>query len=156
MHKSCVRNQVRYFGHTYRYIDDVLSLNNTTFGDYLDSIYPSELEIKDTTDEHNFANYLDIRLEFDVNTRLFTKVYDKRDDLNFPFLCGNIPNSTAYGIFVSQLIRYAKANTFYDYFKFRCMDLVLARQGFKLSFKKCYGRHTTLHFLECLVIYFMS
>ena len=38
------------FNSTFRYIDDVLSLNNSKFGDYVDRIYPIELEIKDTTD----------------------------------------------------------------------------------------------------------
>ena len=41
-----------------------------------------------------------------------------RDDfsfpiVNFPFLCGNIPASPAYGVFVSQLIRYARACSLY-------------------------------------------
>jgi hypothetical protein len=36
---------------TFRYIDDVLSLNNSRFGDFVDRIYPIELEIKDTTEE---------------------------------------------------------------------------------------------------------
>ena len=38
------------FNFTFSYIDDVLSLNNTKFGDYVERIYPIELEIKDTTD----------------------------------------------------------------------------------------------------------
>ena len=40
------------FNSTFRYIlvDDVLSLNNSKFGDYVERIYPIELEIKDTTD----------------------------------------------------------------------------------------------------------
>jgi hypothetical protein len=34
----------------FRYIDDVLSLNNSRFGDFVDHIYPIEYAIKDTTD----------------------------------------------------------------------------------------------------------
>ena len=41
---------VRSFNFMFRYIDDVLSLNNTRFCDFVDRIYPIELEIKDTTD----------------------------------------------------------------------------------------------------------
>ena len=40
----------RSFNFTFRYMDDVLSLNNSRFGDFVDRIYPIELEIKDTTD----------------------------------------------------------------------------------------------------------
>ena len=37
------------FNSTLRYIDDVLSINNDQFHLYVDSIYPDELEIRDTT-----------------------------------------------------------------------------------------------------------
>ena len=40
----------RCFNFTFRYIDDVLSLNNSRFGDFVDRIYSIEFEIKDTTD----------------------------------------------------------------------------------------------------------
>ena len=40
----------RSFNFTFRYIDNVLSLNNSRFGEFVDRIYPIELEIKDTTD----------------------------------------------------------------------------------------------------------
>jgi hypothetical protein len=40
----------RSFNFTFRYKDDVLSLNNSTFCDFVDCNYPIELEIKDTTD----------------------------------------------------------------------------------------------------------
>ena len=62
----------------FRYIDDVLSLSNSRFGDLSDRIYPIELEIKDTTDTD-----LDIHLKIDSEGRLRTTLYDKRDDFNF-------------------------------------------------------------------------
>lgn len=43
------------FDSTFGYIDDVLSIKNCFFHTYVDSRYPSELEIKDTTD----VSYLD-------------------------------------------------------------------------------------------------
>jgi hypothetical protein len=46
-----------------------------------------------------------------------TKIYDKRDFnfkiINFPNMCSNIPASPAYGIYISQLIRYARASSNY-------------------------------------------
>jgi hypothetical protein len=85
----------------YRYVDDVLPLNNSRFGDYLHLIYPNELEVKDTTD-----------LEIDNAGRLIIKLYDKRDDFTFPtvnflFISINIPASPTYGVYISQLIRYS-------------------------------------------------
>ena len=47
----------RSFNFTFRYIDAVLSLNNSRFGDFVDRIYPIELEIKDTTDIDKSASY---------------------------------------------------------------------------------------------------
>ena len=39
----------RYSNFTFRYTDDVFSLNNYKFDDFVDRIYPIEHEIKDTT-----------------------------------------------------------------------------------------------------------
>ena len=74
-------------------------MNSPKFNDYMDVIYPKELEIKDTTDSPKWANYLD-HLEFDEDGTLFTRLHDKRDDfdfpiVNFPFLGSNIPESPA-------------------------------------------------------------
>ena len=44
--KKNEKKLVRSFNFTFRYIDDVLSLNNSRFGDFVDRIYPIELEIK--------------------------------------------------------------------------------------------------------------
>jgi hypothetical protein len=56
----------------FRYIDDVLSLNNSRFGDFVDCIYPIELEITDITDTDRSASYLDQHLEIDSKERNFT------------------------------------------------------------------------------------
>jgi hypothetical protein len=53
-------------------------------------------------------------LELYDSGQLGTKIYDKRDDfnfkiINFPNMCSNIPASPAYGVYISQLIRYVKA-----------------------------------------------
>ena len=58
---------VRTFDLMSRYIDDVLSLNTSTFGDFIDHIYQIEqLEIKDTLDTDMSASYLDTHLEIKV------------------------------------------------------------------------------------------
>jgi hypothetical protein len=47
------------FNLTYRYIDEVLSINNSRFAEFLPLIYPSELEVKETTDTISSASFLD-------------------------------------------------------------------------------------------------
>ena len=120
-------------------------------------IYPSELEIKDTTECSTFASYLDVLLKLDTNGKITTQLYDKRDDfnfsiVNFPYLCKNIPASPAYGVYISQLIRYARACSTYK-FPVRGNLLTdtgtLMSQGFQLSrlqaaVRKCYGRYNDL------------
>jgi hypothetical protein len=105
----------RSFNFTFRYVDDVLSLNNSRFGDFVDRIYPIALEIKDTTDTDRSASYLDLHLEIDSEGRLRTKLYDKRDDFNFPIVnfpkCSNIAAAPVYGVYIFQMIRNARACT---------------------------------------------
>ena len=62
---------------TFRYIDDVLSLNNYKFGDFADRSYHIELEIKDTTYTTRPSSYLDLHSEIDSEGRLRTyHLYD--------------------------------------------------------------------------------
>ena len=84
--KKNEKNLARSFNFTFRYIDDVLSLNNSKFSEFVDRIYPNELDIKDTTDTAKSASYLDLHLEIDSDGRLKTRLYDKRDDFNFPII----------------------------------------------------------------------
>ena len=95
-------------------LHNVLSLHNSRFGDFVDRIYPIQLEIKDTTDTDRSASYLNLHIEIDSDGRLRTKLYDERDDFNFPivnfsFISSNIPAVPAYEVYISQLIRYSRA-----------------------------------------------
>ena len=154
--KKNEKKLARSFNFTFRYIDDVLSLSNSRFDDFVDRIYPIEFEIKDTTDTDRSTSYLDLHLEIDSEGRLRMKLYDKRDDfnfpiVNFPFICSNISAASAYGVYISQLIRYSRACGSYQDFLDR--ELLLTRkllnQGFllvklKSSLRKLYGRHHDL------------
>jgi hypothetical protein len=97
------------------------------------------------------ASYLDLHLEIDSEGRLRTKLYDKRDDFNFPIICRNIPTAPAYGVYISQLIRYSRTGGSYQDFLDRGLLLTrkLLNQGFSLvklksSLRKFYGRHHDL------------
>ena len=64
--------------------------------------------------------------------------YDKRDDFNFKIInfknmSSNIPASPAYGVYISQLIRYARASSHYSDFLKRHLHLRnrLLDQGYK-------------------------
>ena len=101
------QNQLaRSFSFAFRYIDDDLLLNNSRFGDFVDRIYPIELDIKYTTDTDRSASYLGLHLEVDSEGWIRTKLYDKIyyfnfPIVNFPFIRSNIPAEPAYGVYIS-------------------------------------------------------
>ena len=67
-----------------------------------------------------------------------SKIYDKRDDfdfdiVNFPFLDGDVPRSTSYGVYISQLIRFARVSSHVADFNARNKSLTakLLSQGYR-------------------------
>ena len=53
-----------------------------------------------------------------------TKIYDKQDDfdfdiVNFPFRDCDVSRSTSYGVYISQLIRFARVSSHVDDFNTR-------------------------------------
>jgi hypothetical protein len=86
------------------------------------SIPPKETNIASS------ASFLDLYLEFDDSVQISTKIYDKQDDfnfkiINFPNMCSNIPVSPAYGVYILQLIRYARASS--NYSEFANLELLI-------------------------------
>jgi hypothetical protein len=148
----------RSFNFNFRYIDDVLSLINSRFDNFVDCIYHIELEIKDTTYTDRSDSYLDLHLGIDSKGWLRAKLYDRRDDfnfpiVNFPFICSNIPAAPAYGVYISQLIRYSRDGGSDQDFLDRGLLLTrkLLNQGFllvklKSSLRKLYGCHQDLDY----------
>ena len=61
-------------------MDDVLSISNPDFENYLGQMYPAELEIKDTTESNASASYLSLLLSIGRYGQLRTSLNDKRDD----------------------------------------------------------------------------
>ena len=71
----------------------------------------SELQLNKANTSDTETPFLDLHLSIS-NGFVSSKIYDKRDDfdfyiLNFPFLDGDVPRSTSYGVYISQLIRFA-------------------------------------------------
>ena len=62
--------------------------------------------------------------------------------MNFPFLDGDVPRSASYGVYISQLIRFARVfNT-----RNKVLTDILLRQGYRYhklrkAFSKFYRRH---------------
>ena len=90
---------------TFVYIDDILSINDPHFTNWIPLIYPQTIEIKETTETASFSSFLDIYLTFDTNGELSYCDYDKRNFnfaiVNFPRLDSNIPTAPANGVYIS-------------------------------------------------------
>ena len=103
------------FNTTSRYLDDILNINNVYVDNMISQIYPSELQLNKANTSDTEDAFLDLHLSIS-NDIVSTKIYDKRDDfdfeiVNFPFLDGDVPCSTSYGVYISQLIRFARASS---------------------------------------------
>ena len=112
MIRSGDRRLARSFNLCYRYIDDLIVFSNKKLLDYLKEIYPSQLTVEKANKSDHLADYLDLTFIIDSGGKLSARLYDKRRDfyfhiVNFPPLSSNISSGPSYGVYISQLIRYA-------------------------------------------------
>ena len=103
----------------------------------VDRIYPTELQLNRANSSDTEAPFFDLHLCISNGT-VSTKIYDKRDDfdfdiVNFPFLDGDFPWRTSYRVYISQLIRFARASSNLNDFNYRNKALTakLLRQGYR-------------------------
>ena len=70
------------FNDTVRYIDDLLTVNNSKFEKEICNIYPPELTLKRTSESERNVSYLDVLISISGG-KYVTEVHDKKDDFNF-------------------------------------------------------------------------
>ena len=139
--KEGKRKLARKFNLSCRYIDDLISFNNKRFKEFISDNYPKELTVSETTESTSIASYLDLLFIQDKsNNNITTKLYDKRDAfgfhiVNFPLMSSNIPAAPVYGVYASQLIRYARCCSNYSDLLLRHRALVtrLLSQSYKVN-----------------------
>ena len=124
------------FNTSSRYLDDILNINNVYFDNMVSQIYPSELQLNKANTSDTEAAFLDLHLSISNDT-VSTKIYDKRGDfdfeiVNFPVLDGDVPRSTSYGVYISKLIRFARASSY---------DADFNTRNKLLTLKQCYRYH---------------
>ena len=91
-------------------------------------IYPTELQLNKA---NSAATFLALDLSI-TNGIVSSKIYDKRDKfdfeiVNFPFLDGDVPRSPSYGIYILQLIRFARLCSNVDDFKKKKKPILTAK-----------------------------
>ena len=101
----------------------------------VNQIYPLELQLDKANTSDTEAPFLDLHLS-NSNGFVSSKIYDKRDDfdiVNFPLLDGDVPRRPSYGVYISQLIRFARVCGHVDDFNTRnkCLTAKLLKQGYQ-------------------------
>ncbi|MCP4488524.1 MAG: hypothetical protein GY820_14565 [Gammaproteobacteria bacterium] len=99
-----------------RYMDDMLIVNFDKFQAKATEIYPQQLQLEKTSENHRETNFLDLTLKIGQTGEIITKVFDKTETFNFEVIkythvSSKVPDITAYGVFLSQLIRNARICT---------------------------------------------
>ena len=102
---------IEAFSSTLRYLGDLLNIDNNLFDSMVNHIYPSELQLNKTNVSDDF--------DFDI--------------VSFPFLDGDGPRSTSYGVYLSQLIHFALVPSDFDDFftRNKVLTAKLLRQGYR-------------------------
>ena len=106
----------RKFGNVFRYIDDLLALNDgQAFESHYHEIYPEELQLTKENIENNKTNFLDLHIK--INNGIFTtSLYDKRDSFGFditrlPYRISNIPCRMFYSSISAECLRICRATS---------------------------------------------
>ena len=86
-------------------------MKESYFEGMVNQIYPSELQLNKANTSDSEAPFLDLHLSIS-NSFVSSKINDKHDDFDFdivnvPYLDGDVPRRPSYGVYISQLIRFA-------------------------------------------------
>ena len=138
---------IEAFKSTSRYLDDLLIIDNPYFEGMVNRIYQPELQLNEANTSDTEAPFLDLHLSIS-NGFVSSKIYDKRDDfdfdiVNFPFLDGDVPRSTSYGVYISQLVRFARVSSHVTDFNAHNKSLTakLLQQGYLYqNFERLLGK----------------
>ena len=146
---------IKAFNSTSRYLDDLLNIDNPYFEGMVNQIYPSELQLNKSNTSDTDGPFLDLHLSIS-NGFVSSKIYDKRDGFDFdivnlPFLDGDVPRCPSYGVYISQLMKFARVCSHVDDFNTRNKFLTakLLKQNYRYhklrkAFSKFYRRHYEL------------
>ena len=147
--------KARRFSHTFRFIDDLLTINDDNlFNDNFGNIYPEELQLN-LESSGDSVNFLDLNLK-NRNGHVEVKLYDKRDNFPFsivrlPFSTSNIPSAIFYNSVGAEILRIGRVSSNLENFTIAGKELLkrALNQGGKKAkleriLKRVYGRQQVL------------
>ena len=146
---------IEAFNSTSRYLDDLLNIDNPYFEGMVNQIYPPELRLNKASTTDTEAPFLDLHLSI-ANGFDSSKIKGKRDDfgfdiVNFPFLDGDVPRRASNGVYISQLIWFARVcnhvvafNARNKYLTAKLLQQCYRYHKLRKTFSKFYRRHYEL------------
>ena len=147
--------KARRFSNTFRFIDDLLTINDDNlFSNNFGQIYPEELQLNLESSGES-VNFLDLNLS-NHNGHVEVKLYDKRNNFPFsivrlPFSSSNIPSAVFYNCVGAEILRIGRVSSNLENFKTDGKELLdrALKQGAKKGrlerlLKRVYGRHQAL------------
>ena len=133
---------IKAFNSMSRYLDDLLNIDNPYFEGMVNQINPPKLQLNKANTSDTETPFWDLHLSIS-NGFVSSKVYEKRDDVdfdkvNFHFLDGDVPRRPSYGVYTSQLIRFARVCSLVDDFNThnKYLTAKLLKQGYQYHVKK--------------------
>ena len=147
LQKSKRFDLIDMFNDTFRYLDDIFTIDNLEFDKHTPDIYPAELQLNKANTSDKATSFLDLNIKV-VGSDIHTSVYDKCDDfgfpiVNFPWLSGDVPRLPSYGIYISQLVRFARCCTSVLDFHSKNLQITskLLTQGYRYhKLRKTFGK----------------
>ena len=143
LQKSKRFDLIDMFNDTSRYLDDIFTIDNPEFEKHISDIYPAELQLN----KANTSNKETLNIKV-IGSDIHTSVYDKRDDFGFPifncpWLRGDVPRHPSYGIYILQLVRFARCCTSVLDFHSKNLQITskLLTQGYRYhKLRKTFGK----------------
>ena len=145
---------IEAFKSTSRYLDDLLNIDNPYFEGMVNRIYPPELQLKKLIPLIPKPHFWICIYLFQTDLfhlKFMISEMSDFDIVNFPFLDGDVPRSTSYRVYISQLIRFARVSSHVVDSNARNKSLTakLLQQGYRYhklrkTFSKFYRRHYEL------------
>ena len=147
LQKSKRHDLIDMFNDTSRYLNDIFTIDNPEFEKYIPDIYPAELQLNKANTSDKETSFLDLNIKV-IGSDIHTSVYDKRDVfgfpiVNFPWLSGDVPRLPPYGIYISQLVRFARCCTSVLDFHSKNLQITskLLTQGYRYhKLRKTFGK----------------
>ena len=133
---------------TSRYLDDIFTIDNPAFAGHIPDIYPRELQLNKANTSDTETSLLDLNMKVIGSKYSYQRLRQTAMTLdfpivNFPWLSSDVPRLPSYGIYISQLVRFARCCTSVLDFHSKNLQITskILTQGYRYNkLRKTFGK----------------